>query len=107
MNLPSHPIAISLAEMLPAAAGIGTGSVAPASGLAFFLLGLITGVIAAVGAFFVYLHVTRTRRPLSRLDARGDLQEEIEEPPPPDPHSHQQPQRMPWERPDDWWRNES
>ena len=105
MNSPINPVSIYLAESLHAALGAGTTDPATAGGgLAFFLLGLITGVVAALAAFFVYLHMTRARRSLSHVDGREGFEDDFEEPA--DPHSHPQ-QRMPWERPDDWWRNDS
>ncbi len=82
---------------------------AAGSGLALFLLGLITGVGAAVAAFFACLHITRTRELSQRLEDCGE--EEIlpgrleESSSPPSDASSSRPHLMPWERPEDWWRS--
>ena len=104
-------ISISTSSVL-LATGIAESASAPGAasgGLALFLLGLITGVGATVAAFFAYRHIIRTRDLSRRLEDRGEeeiLPERFEETSSPSADApSSRPQRMPWERPEDWWRD--
>ncbi len=110
--------AVPIAEILHSTFGIGNADPTPASnGLAVFLLGLVAGIVAAVAAFFIYLHFRKAQRHRTDLgieDLQSQLEKlDLEEPNPrsSSQESHQpqeqQPPRAPWEKPDDWWKGSS
>ncbi|MEM8956129.1 MAG: hypothetical protein AAGD22_18400 [Verrucomicrobiota bacterium] len=88
--------------------GLGTGQHSSAvDGLAIFLLGLIFGIVATVGAIVWQQRRRNRKQPPADLDSLLDDTPSTPLPPSQSRQNQaQEPPRDPWEKSDDWWKKE-